>query len=187
MNISNFNYVDIIYLIVLILFSISFGIKGATKSISYSLKIILSVSIPFIFFKRILNYSIEIIDSEYLNLLNRDNSIFLEIISFIIIFLSTYIIFSLIEKLLNLKSPSQLEFKILDIIIGAIYGIFLFSIIFYFIYVAFLKNHIEARNMLMKYNISIYQNLMYKDIETEDSQDKKSSKKNKENDQDKLY
>ena len=187
MNISNFNYVDIIYLLVLILFSISFGIKGATKSISYSLKIILSVSIPFIFFKRILNYLLEIIDSEYLNSLNKDNSIFLEIISFIVIFLSTYIIFSLVEKALNLKSPSQLEFKILDIIIGAVYGAFLFSIFFYFAYIAFLKNHIEERNMLMKYNISIYQNLMYKDIETEDSQDKKSSKKNKENEQDKLY
>ena len=187
MNISNFNYVDIIYLIFLILFSISFGIKGATKSISYSLKIILSVSIPFIFFKRILNYSLEIIDSEYLNSLNRDNSIFLEIISFIVIFLSTYIIYSLVEKALNLKSPSQLEFKILDIIIGAIYGIFLFSIIFYFVYIAFLKNHIEAKSMIMKYNISIYQNLMYKDIETENNQDKKSSKKNKENETDKLY
>ena len=81
MNISNFNYVDIIYLVFLILFSISFGIKGATKSISYSLKIILSVSIPFIFFKRFLNYSLKIIDSEYLNSLNKDNSIFLEIIS----------------------------------------------------------------------------------------------------------
>ena len=187
MNISNFNYVDIIYLLVLILFSISFGIKGATKSISYSLKIILSVSIPFIFFKRILNYSLEMIDSEYLNSLNKDNSIFLEIISFIVIFLSTYIIFSLVEKALNLKSPSQLEFKILDIIIGAIYGIFLFSIIFYFVYIAFLKNHIEARNVIMKYNISIYQNLMYKEIKTENSQDKKSSKKNKENEKDKLY
>jgi len=187
MNISNFNYVDIIYLLVLILFSISFGIKGATKSISYSLKIILSVSIPFIFFKRILNYSLEIIDSEYLNSLNKDNSIFLEIISFIVIFLSTYIIFSLVEKALNLKSPSQLEFKILDIIIGAIYGIFLFSIIFYFVYITFLKNHIEVRNMIMKYNISIYQNLMYKDIETENNQDKKSSKKNKDNEKDKLY
>ena len=187
MNFSNLNYADIIYLLVLILFSISFGIKGATKSISYSLKIILSVSIPFIFFKRILNYLLEIIDSEYLNSLNKDNSIFLEIISFIVVFLSTYIIYSLVEKALNLKSPSQLEFKILDIIIGAVYGAFLFSITFYFAYIAFLKNHIEERNMLMKYNISIYQNLMYKDIETEDSQDKKSSKKNKENEPDKLY
>ena len=187
MNISNYNYIDIIYLIVLIIFAISFGIKGATKSISYSLKIILSISVPFIFFKRILNYSLEILDSEYLNSLNRDNSTFLEIISFIIIFLSTYIIFSLVEKALNLESPSKLEFKILDIIIGAVYGVFLFSIIFYFAYISFLKSHIETRNMFIKYNISIYQNLMYKDIETENSQDKKSSKKNKENEQDKLY
>jgi len=187
MNISDFNYVDIIYVTILIIFLISFGIKGATKSISYSLKIILSVTIPFIFFKRILNYSLEIADSDYLSSLNKDNSIFLEIISFIIIFLSTYVIFSLVEKALNLNSPSQLEFKILDIIIGAAYGVFLFSIIFYFAYIAFLKNHIKERNMLIKYNISIYQNLMYKDIETEDSQDNKSSKKNKKNEKDKLY
>ncbi len=187
MNISSFSYIDIIYLAVLILFLISFGIKGATKSISYSLKIILSVSIPFIFFKRVLNYSLEIIDSENLNSLNKDNSIFLEIISFIVIFLSTYIIFSLIEKALNLKSPSQLEFKILDIIIGATYGIFLFSIIFYFAYITFLKSHINEKNIIMKYNISIYQNLMYKDIGTESIQDKKSSKKNKENERDELY
>ena len=93
----------------------------------------------------------------------------------------------MVEKALNLKSPSQLEFKILDIIIGALYGAFLFSIIFYFAYITFLKKHIEERNMLMKYNISIYQNLMYKEFETEDSQDKKSSKQNKENEQDKLY
>ena len=127
------------------------------------------------------------VDSDYLNSLNSDNSIFLEIISFIVIFLSTYIIYSLIEKALNLKSPSQLEFKILDIIIGALYGAFLFSIIFYFSYIAFLKNHIEERNMLMRYNISIYQNLMYKDIEIEDIQDNKSSKENKDNEKDKLY
>ena len=119
--------------------------------------------------------------------MNKDNSIFLEIISFIVIFLSTYIIFSLVEKALNLKSPSQLEFKILDIIIGSAYGVFLFSIIFYFIYIAFLKNHIEEKSMLMKYNISIYQNLMYKDNEIQDSQDNKSSKINKDNEKDKLY
>ena len=41
--------------------------------------------------------------------------------------------------------------------------------------------------MLMRYNISIYQNLMYKDIEIEDIQDNKSSKENKDNEKDKLY
>ena len=93
MAISDFNYVDYIYLTVLIVFAIFFGLKGATKSISYSLKIILSVSIPFLFYKRLLNFFLEKIDSEYLLSLQKNNSIFLEIISFIIVFLITYIIF----------------------------------------------------------------------------------------------
>ena len=131
MDISNFNYFDFIYLFLLFVFSIYFGLKGATKSISYSLKIILSVSIPFIFYKRILNFSLEKIDSGYLFSIQKNNSIFLEIVSFLIIFLITYLIFSTIEKVLNLKSPSQIEFKIIDMIAGAIYGVFLFSIIFY--------------------------------------------------------
>lgn len=185
MNIQNFNYVDYIYILILILFSVSFGIKGATKSISYSLKIILSVSIPFIFYKRILGFVLEKINSEYLISLQKDNSIFLEIISFIVIFLVTYILFSILEKALNLKSPSQLEFKILDIIIGAIYGIFLFSIIFYVAHIAFLKNHFEGKNLLMKFNVSIYENLMYKENNIESNQEDNPSKKK--NDQDKLY
>ena len=187
MDISNFNYVDYIYLIILGLFIISFGLKGATKSISYSLKIVLSISLPFIFYKRILSYFLEKIDSEFLLSLQKDNSIFLEIISFIIIFLLTYLIFSILEKALNLKSPSQLEFKILDIIMGATYGVLLFSIIFYFAYVAFLKNHIKGNNFLMKFNISIYENLMYKDEKKQSIQDKQPSKKDKKNDKDKLY
>ena len=185
MNIQNFNYVDYIYILILILFSVSFGIKGATKSISYSLKIILSVSIPFIFYKRILGFVLQKINSEYLISLQKDNSIFLEIISFIVIFLVTYILFSILEKALNLKSPSQLEFKILDIIIGAIYGIFLFSIIFYVAHIAFLKNHFEGKNLLMKFNVSIYENLMYKENNIESNQENNPSKKK--NDQDKLY
>ncbi len=185
MNIQNFNYVDYIYILILILFSVSFGIKGATKSISYSLKIILSVSIPFIFYKRILGFVLQKINSEYLISLQKDNSIFLEIISFIVIFLVTYILFSIVEKALNLKSPSQLEFRILDIIIGAIYGIFLFSIIFYVAHIAFLKNHFEGKNLLMKFNVSIYENLMYKENNIESNQENNPSKKK--NDQDKLY
>ena len=39
--------------------AIFFGFKGATKSISYSLKIILSISLPFIFYKRVLNFSLQ--------------------------------------------------------------------------------------------------------------------------------
>ena len=187
MNLSELSYFDYIYLVLLVLFAIFFGIKGATKSISYSLKIILSISLPFIFYKMILNFSLEKLNVEYLFSLQNKNAIFLEIISFIVLFLTTYIIFSILEKALNLKSPSQLEFKILDIIIGAIYGIILFSVLFYFSYIAFFKNYIDDKNRIMKLNISIYENLMYKDPEVEKTNKKDLSIQEKKNDKDKLY
>ena len=157
MSLSGLNYFDYSYLTLLIIFAIFFGIKGATKSISYSLKIILSISLPFIFYKRLLNFSLEKLNIEYLFLLQNKNPVFLEIITFIILFLITYIIYSILEKALNLKSPSQLELKILDTIIGSIYGIILFSILFYFSYIAFFKNYIENENRIMNLNISIYE------------------------------
>ena len=187
MNLSGLSYFDYIYLVLLVLFAVFFGIKGATKSISYSLKIILSISLPFIFYKRVLNFSLEKLNVEYLFSLQNKNSIFLEIISFIVLFLTTYIIFSILEKVLNLKSPSQLEFKILDIIIGAIYGIILFSVLFYFSYIAFFKNYIDDKNRIMKLNISIYENLMYKDPEVEKKNNKDSSIQEKKNVKDELY
>ncbi len=187
MNLSGLSYFDYIYLVLLVLFAIFFGIKGATKSISYSLKIILSISLPFIFYKRVLNFSLEKLNVEYLFSLQNKNAIFLEIISFIVLFLTTYIIFSILEKALNLKSPSQLEFKIIDVIIGAIYGIILFSVLFYFSYVAFFKNYIDDKNKIMKLNISIYENLMYKDSKIEKKINKDSSIQEKKNDKDELY
>ena len=187
MSSFDLNYFDYIYLILLFVFAIFFGIKGATKTISYSLKIILSISLPFIFYKRVLNFLLENLNKDYLFSLNNKNAIFLEIISFIIIFLTTYIIFSILERALNLKSPSQLEFKILDIIIGSIYGIILFSILFYFSYIAFFKNFIDDKNRIMKLNISIYENLMYKETEVEKKIKEETLIKEKKNDKDKLY
>ena len=187
MNFSGLSFFDYSYLILLIIFTVFFGIKGATKSISYSLKIILSISLPFIFYKRVLNFSLEKLNIEYLFLLQNKNAIFLEIISFIILFLITYIIYSILEKALNLKSPSQLEFKILDIIIGSIYGVFLFSVLFYFSYIAFFKNFIDDKNKIMQLNISIYENLMYKDQKVEKKNKKDSSSIEKNNDKKKLY
>ena len=187
MNLSGLSYIDYTYLIILFLFTIFFGVKGATKSISFSLKIILSISLPFIFYKKILKFSLEKLNNEYLYSLQKENSVFLEIISFIVLFLMTYIIFSILEKALNVKAPSQLEFKILDIIIGAIYGIILFSLLFYFFYIVFLKNYIDDKNRIMKFNISIYENLMYKDLEVEKKIKKDSSIQEKKNDKDELY
>ena len=187
MNFSGLNYFDYTYLILLFIFTVFFGIKGATKSISYSLKIILSISLPFIFYKRVLNFSLEKLNNEYLFSLQSKNTIFLEIIFFIILFLLTYIIYSILEKALNLKSPSQLEFKILDTIIGSIYGIILFSLLFYFSYIAFFKNYIDDENKIMKLNISIYEKLMYKDQKVEKKNKKDSSSKEKNNDKKELY
>ena len=187
MNLSGLSYFDYSYLMLLIIFAVFFGIKGATKSISYSLKIILSISLPFIFYKRMLNFSLEKLNIEYLFLLQNKNAIFLEIISFIILFLITYIIYSILEKALNLKSPSQLEFKILDTIIGSIYGVILFSVLFYFSYIAFLKNYIDDKNKIMKLNISIYENLMYKDQKVEKKNKKDQSSKEKNNGKKELY
>ena len=187
MNFSGLSYFDYSYLILLIIFAIFFGFKGATKSISYSLKIILSISLPFLFYKRVLNFSLEKLNIEYLFLLQNNNTIFLEIISFIILFLITYIIYSILEKALNLKSPSQLEFKVLDTIIGSIYGVILFSVLFYFSYIAFFKNYIDDKNKIMKLNISIYENLMYKDQEVEKKYQKDQSSKEKSNDKKELY
>tara|TARA_Y100000996_G_C22557735_1_gene656222 strand:+ start:5009 stop:5572 length:564 start_codon:yes stop_codon:yes gene_type:complete len=187
MDFSNYNYVDFAYIFFLLSFLVSFGIKGATKSISYSLKIILSISLPFIFYKRILNFSLEKMNSNYLFTLKENNSIILEIISFIIIFLITYVVFSLFEKALNLKSPSQLEFKILDTLLGAMYGVLLFSLIFYFAYIAFLKNHMNEKNSLIKLNISIYENLMYKDNNKKENQQNKEPLKKSKNEKNNLY
>jgi glucan phosphoethanolaminetransferase (alkaline phosphatase superfamily) len=187
MNFADLSYFDYSYLILLILFAVFFGIKGATRSISYSLKIILSISLPFIFYKRVLNFSLEKLNIEYLFLIQNKNAIFLEIISFIILFLITYIIYSILEKALNLKSPSQLEFKILDTILGSIYGVILFSILFYFSYIAFFKNYIDDKNKIMKLNISIYENLMYKDQKVEKKNKKDLPSKEKNNDKKELY
>jgi hypothetical protein len=86
MSLSSFNYVDYVYLTSLFLFIVFFSIKGATRSINYSLKIILSISLPFIFYKRSLNFFLENLNSQYLNDLANENSIFLEIIIFVCLF-----------------------------------------------------------------------------------------------------
>tara|TARA_B100000963_G_scaffold359372_1_gene386557 strand:+ start:1534 stop:2097 length:564 start_codon:yes stop_codon:yes gene_type:complete len=187
MSFANLDYSDYVYLILLTSFAILFGIKGATRSISYSLKIILSISLPFLLYKRVLDFFLEKLNINYLFSVQKENPIFLEIISFIVIFIFIYIIYSLLEKALNLKSPSQLEFKILDIIVGAFYGIILFSILFYFSYVAFFKNYIDNKNRIMKFNISIFENLMYKDPEDINKIKKDSSNKEKNHDKEKLY
>ena len=165
MSFDNLNYVDFIYLSLLVLFILFFSLKGATKSINYSLKILLSVSIPFLFYKRVSNYILAELDIEFFNNLADSNKIFFEIVIFIILFLLVYITYSILEKAINIKSPTQLEFKIIDIIVGAIYGLLIFSFLFYISFSIFLNKHIKVNNSIIEFNISFYEKLLNKKTE----------------------
>ena len=72
-------------------------------------------------------------------------------------------------------------------LVGAIYGIILFSVLFYFSYVLFFKKYLNDKNSIMKLNISIYENLMYKEPEVNKNIKKEISNKEKNNDKNQLY
>ena len=172
MSISSFTYIDFIYLSLLLIFALFFALKGATRAISYSLKIILSISLPFLFYKKTLNFFIKTMDNQNLNTIAENNSIFLEIVVFTILFILIFLIYSIIEKAINIKSPSQFEFKIIDIFIGGVYGVFIFSFIFYFSYQLLFKNHLpEQNNILMNYNITLFDRFMSKNNKFNNSSD----------------
>jgi len=187
MSFDNLNYVDFIYLSLLILFIIFFSLKGATKSINYSLKIILSVSIPFLFYKRVSNYILDKLDIEFFNNLADSNIIFFEIIIFIILFLLVYMTYSILEKAINIKSPTQLEFKIIDIIVGGIYGLFIFTFLFYISFSIFLNKHIKVNNPIIEFNISFYEKLLNNKTENNLNINEKNDDKVPEKKSNELY
>ena len=95
-----------------------------------------------------------------------------------------YITYSILEKAINIKSPTQLEFKIIDIIVGAIYGLLIFTFIFYISFLIFLNKHIKINNPIIEFNISFYEKLLNKKIENnlninEKNDDKVPEKKSK--------
>jgi hypothetical protein len=187
MSFDNLNYVDFIYLSLLILFIIFFSLKGATKSINYSLKILLSVSIPFIFYKRASKYILAKLDIEFFNNLADSNIIFFEIIIFIILFLLIYMTYSILEKVINIKSPTQLEFKIIDIIVGGIYGLFIFTFLFYISFSIFLNKHIKVNNPIIEFNISFYEKLLNNKTENNLNINEKNDDKVPEKKSNELY
>ena len=187
MSFDNLNYVDFIYLSLLILFIIFFSLKGATKSINYSLKIILSVSIPLLFYKRVSNYILAKLDIEFFNNLADSNIIFFEIIIFIILFLLVYMTYSILEKAINIKSPTQLEFKIIDIIVGGIYGLFIFTFLFYISFSIFLNKHIKVNNPIIEFNISFYEKLLNNKTENNLNINEKNDDKVPEKKSNELY
>jgi hypothetical protein len=67
-----------------------------------------------------------------------------------------------LEKAINIKPPSQLEFKIIDIVIGGAYGFLIFTFLFYISFSIFLNKHIIINNPFTEFNISIYEKLLNK-------------------------
>ena len=67
MNLSSLGISDYMYLIMLMSFLVFFAFKGATRSIIYSLKIGLTISLPYHFHKKILMISIEKLNIETLS------------------------------------------------------------------------------------------------------------------------
>jgi uncharacterized protein YacL len=95
-----------------------------------------------------------------------------------------YITYSILEKAINIKSPTQLEFKIIDIIVGAIYGLLIFTFLFYISFSIFLNKHIKVNNPIIEFNISFYEKLLNKKTENnlninEKNDDKVPEKKSK--------
>ena len=86
-----------------------------------------------------------------------------------------YIVYSILEKAINIKSPTQLEFRIIDIIVGAIYGLLIFTFLFYIFFLIFLNKHIKLNNPLAEYNISFYEKLLNKKTENNLNINKKNN------------
>ncbi len=165
--------VEIIYFILMISFVTYFGFKGILQSLGFTIKIIGSITIPLIFYKKLhMLLSEYFIDNEYLtNLLNHDLPS--EILIFIILFLISYSFFGILEKILNLNFTKNFSLKIVDFFLGCLYGLFLFTIIFYFSYNAFLKNLMtENMNKVMNYNIEFYDKMISSTKDYEETKDK---------------
>ena len=65
------------------------------------------------------------------------------------------------EKILKINFVKNSTIKIIDFFLGCFYGLFLFSILFYFIFNLILKNHLNENNIhkIMIYNIDLYDRL----------------------------
>ncbi len=159
--IKNLSLFEIIYFSFLIIFIIFFGLKGILQSLGFSLKIISSIAIPFTTYKKIINFFNNYYEnSEYFISLVSNNTLLYEIIIFSVIFLTIYSLFSIFEKALNLNFKKNFSFKLIDFFLGTIYGIFLFSILFYFAFNLVLKNFAnEKMSPFIIYNIDIYDKL----------------------------
>ena len=179
---SSFTSAEIVYFLICIIFALFFGIMGIFKSLGFSVKIIGSITIPFLTYKKAISYLGSIFDSnDFLSNLILNSPIISEIVTFIIIFLVSYILLGILENILNISIPKNLIFKLINFIAGTIYGIFIFSILFYFAYNLTLRNFIDAEiNKIMLLNINIYENIRTEDQMNSDNNENILIKENDE-------
>ena len=178
---TNLTMNEIVYFIILIIFTFYFGLNGIIRSLGVTVKIVGSIALPFITYKKIIEFlSKYFSDNDFLTQIITSHSLVSEIIIFIIIFLLSYFIFSILEKILKVNFVKNSTIKVIDFFLGCFYGLFLFSILFYFIFSLVLKNYLNENNMntIMIYNIDLYDRFkLHKDdsnnsldlIETEDN------------------
>jgi hypothetical protein len=153
---------EILYFIFLIIFTFYFGYKGILQSLGFTIKIFGSIALPFVTYKKIINFlSSYFSNNEFLTQLLTNYSLISEIGIFILVFLFSYFIFGMFEKILKINFVKNSTIKIIDFFLGCFYGLFLFSILFYFIFNLILKNHLNENNIhkIMIYNVDLYDRL----------------------------
>ena len=155
----NLTIYEILYFLTLAIFIVYFGFKGILQSLGFTIKIVGSITLPFITYKKIIEFlSNYFSDNNFLIPLIKNYSLISEIIIFIIMFLLSYFIFGIFEKILKVNFVKNSTIKIIDFFLGCFYGLFLFSILFYFIFSLILKSYLNENNMhkIMIYNINLY-------------------------------
>ena len=166
---SSFTTYEIIYFIILIIFTLFFGVKGILESLGFTLKIIGSITLPFMTYKTVLvSLSNYFSNNDFLNSLIAQYPLISEIIVFVIIFLLSYFIFGIFEKLLRINFVKNSTINIIDFILGCMYGLFIFSILFYVIFNLTLKSYLNEGNMnkIMIYNIDLYDSLRLHEVDS---------------------
>jgi hypothetical protein len=114
---SNLTTYEIIYFVILIIFTLFFGFKGILQSLGFTLKIVGSITLPFMTYKTVLvSLSNYFSSNDFLNSLIIQYPLISEIVVFVIIFLLSYFIFGIFEKLLKINFVKNSTIKIIDFI-----------------------------------------------------------------------
>ena len=154
-SLNNLTISEFSYFIVLIIFTFYFGYKGILQSLGFTITIFGSIALPFVTYKKIINFlSNYFSNSEFLSQLLTNYSLISEIAIFIIIFLFSYSIFGIFEKILKINFVRNSTIKTLDFFLGCFYGLLLFSILSLCENMTCLWSFITSSNLIKVFLIS---------------------------------